>query len=179
MDVFKRHWEKDASPKLIAQVGRVMTVVFVLIEVSIAPVLGQQSFKGIFNYIQEFQGFKSPGVLAAFLFGRLVKRAPARAGVVAMVLSPIIYAITMVLFGEIPFFVQHHITIVSIAFLNRMTISYVLIVLTMTIITLVSPLKKPIEFPVRHEFNMKPAAGSIVYGSMVIGALVLTYFLLW
>ena len=30
MDVFKRHWKKDASPILIAKVGRVMTVVFVL-----------------------------------------------------------------------------------------------------------------------------------------------------
>ena len=179
MDVFKRHWKKDASPKLIAQVGRVMTVVFVLIGVSIAPVLGQQSFQGIFNYIQEFQGFLSPGVLAAFLFGLLVKRAPARAGVVAMVLSPIIYGFTMVFFGEIPFFVQHHITIVTIAFLNRMTISFVLIVLTMTVMTILSPMKKPVELPVRHEFDMKPAAGSIVFGGIVVCAIVVTYIFLW
>jgi SSS family solute:Na+ symporter len=179
MDVFKRHWKKDASPKLISQVGRVMTVVFVLIGVSIAPLLGQQSFKGIFNYIQEFQGFLSPGVLGAFLFGLLVKRAPAKAGVVAMVLSPIIYGITMVLFGNVPFFVQHHLTIVSIAFLNRMTISFVLILLTMTIMTIAGPLKKPVALPVRHDFDMKPAAGSVVFGGLVVAAVIVTYVVFW
>ena len=96
-----------------------------------------------------------------------------------MALSPIIYAITMVFFGDIPFFVQHHITIVSIAFLNRMTISFVLIVLTMTVMTILSPMKKPVEFPVRHEFDMKPAAGSIVFGGIVVCAIVVTYIFLW
>jgi SSS family solute:Na+ symporter len=179
IDIFKRHWKKDASPRLIVLTGRIMTVVFVLIGVSIAPILGQQSFKGIFNYIQEFQGFVSPGVLAAFLFGLVVKRAPAATGVVAMALSPVIYAITMVLFGDIPFFVRHHITIVSVAFLNRMTISFVLIVLTMTVMTLISPMKKPVALPIRHEFDMKPAAGSIAFGGAVICALIVTYIFLW
>ncbi|MGA9060043.1 MAG: sodium/solute symporter [Terracidiphilus sp.] len=179
MDIFKRHWKKDASPRLIVLVGRIMTIVFVLIGVSIAPILGQQSFSGIFNYIQEFQGFVSPGVLAVFLFGLSVKRAPASTGVVAMALSPVIYAITMVFFGDIPFFLQHHITVVRIAFLNRMTISFVLIVLTMTVMTILSPMKKPVELPVQHEFDMKPAAGSIVFSGIVICALVVTYVLLW
>jgi len=179
MDLFKRHWKKDASPRLIVKVGRIMTVVFVLIGTSIAPILGQQSFNGIFSYIQEFQGFVSPGVVAAFLFGLLVKRAPAAAGAVAMALSPVIYAITMVLFGNIPFFVEHHITIVSIAFLNRMTISFVLLLLTMTVMTIVSPMKKPVEFPVLREFDMTPAAGSIVFGGIVVCATVVTYILLW
>jgi solute:Na+ symporter, SSS family len=179
LDIFKRHWKKDASPRQIVLMGRIMTIVFVLIGVSIAPVLGQASFKGIFNYIQEFQGFVSPGVLAAFLFGLVVKRAPAAAGAVAMALSPIIYGITMVLFGDIPFFVQHHITIVSIAFLNRMTISFVVIVLTMTVMTIISPMKKQVVLPVRREFDVKPAAGTLVFGGVVIFALAATYILLW
>ena len=96
-----------------------------------------------------------------------------------MVLSPIIYGITMVFFGSIPFFVQHHITIVSIAFLNRMTISFVLIVLTMAVMTILNPMEKPVEFPVRHKFDMKPAAGALAFGGAVICALVLVYILLW
>jgi SSS family solute:Na+ symporter len=55
----------------------------------------------------------------------------------------------------------------------------VLIVLTITIMTIVNPLKKPVELPVRHGFDMKPAAGSIVFGSMVICAVVVIYFFLW
>ncbi len=178
IDLFKRHWKKDASPRLIVSIGRIMTVVFVLIGAGIAPVLGQESFKGIFNYIQEFQGFLSPGVLAAFLFGLLVKRAPAKAGVAAMVLSPIIYAITMVLFGNIPFFVEHGLTITSIAFLNRMTISFVLIILTMTLITIRNPLPRPVELPVRHAFDMRPAPGVTIFGGVVVVAVLATYWIL-
>jgi hypothetical protein len=84
-----------------------------------------------------------------------------------------------VLFGNVPFFVQHHLTIVSIAFLNRMTISFVLILLTMTIMTIAGPLKKPVALPVRHDFDMKPAAGSVVFGGLVVAAVIVTYVVFW
>jgi uncharacterized sodium:solute symporter family permease YidK len=115
----------------------------------------------------------------SWIFGLLVKRAPARAGVVAMILSPIIYGITMVLFGNIPFFVKHGITITSIAFLNRMTISFVLIILTMGVMTILDPLDKPKEMPVRHQFDMKPAAGVKRVGAGVIFAMIVLYFVFW
>jgi SSS family solute:Na+ symporter len=178
IDIFQRHWKKDASQRLIVLVGRIMTIVFVLVGTSIAPMLGQQTFNGIYNYIQEFQGFISPGVLAAFLFGLVVKRAPAAAGMAAMAMSPVIYAITMVLFGNIPFFVQHHITIVSIAFLNRMTISFVLIVLTMTVMTIIRPLKEPVELPRRGICDTTPARGAVVLGSTAVGLTIVAYILL-
>lgn len=179
MDIFKRHWKKDASPRVIVQVGRIMTVVFVLIGTLIAPILGQQSFNGIYNYIQEFQGFVSPGVVAAFLFGLLVKRAPAAAGAVGMALSPVIYAATMILFGNIPFFIEHHITIVRIAFLNRMSISFVLILLVMTVITIVKPRNEPAVMPVRLKYDMKPAPGMLVFGGVVVLATVVMYIRFW
>ena len=43
--------------------------------------VGDPSFKGIFTYIQEFQGYISPGILAVFVFGMIFKKAPAAAGV--------------------------------------------------------------------------------------------------
>jgi SSS family solute:Na+ symporter len=179
MDLITRHWKKDATPKQIVLMGRTMTIVFVLIGCSIAPVLGQQSFKGIFNYIQEFQGFLSPGILAVFLFGLLVKRAPAKAGVAAMILSPTIYGFTMIFFGNIPFFIEHGITITSIAFLNRMTISFVLILITMAVITIISPREKPVEMPVRNQFDMKPGAGINIFGGLVILSMIVTYIIFW
>jgi hypothetical protein len=44
--------------------------------VALSPVLKG----GVFTFIQEFQGYVSPGILAAFVFGFVVKRAPAAAG---------------------------------------------------------------------------------------------------
>ena len=43
--------------------GRVWVVIFVLISCLIAPGLGDPKFGGIFSFIQEFQGFISPGIL--------------------------------------------------------------------------------------------------------------------
>jgi hypothetical protein len=40
-------------------------------------------------------------------------------------------------------------------------------------------MKKPVEFPVLREFDMTPAAGSIVFGGIVVCATVVTYILLW
>ena len=83
MDVYKRHIKKDADGESLVRIGRWATVVFVVAVCLIAPQLGNPKFKGIFNYIQEFQGFISPGILAAFLFGLFVKKTPRSAGMIA------------------------------------------------------------------------------------------------
>ena len=55
------------------------------------------------TYIQEFQGYISPGILAAFIFGILVKKAPPMAGVVALLACVPIYGFLQWQFGEIAF----------------------------------------------------------------------------
>ncbi len=166
MDLYKRHFKKDASQHAVITVGRTTTVVFVLIGCLLAPQLGADRFKGIFNYIQEFQGFISPGILAAFVFGLAIKRTPAAAGVSALVLNVPIY-------GLLLFFSD------SIAFLNRMAITFVAIVVIMTIITLVRPLRVPRVMPVRKDFDMLPAKSVAWMGSGVIAATLVLYVIFW
>ncbi|MHC4753616.1 MAG: sodium:solute symporter family transporter, partial [Planctomycetota bacterium] len=50
MDLFKRHWKKDASQKTLIWTGRGSTLVFVVIGILIAPQLGNPNLKGIFTY---------------------------------------------------------------------------------------------------------------------------------
>jgi len=85
----------------------------------------------------------------------------------------------MILFGNIPFFIEHHITIVRIAFLNRMSISFVLILLVMTVITIVKPRNEPAVMPVRLKYDMKPAPGMLVFGGVVVLATVVMYIRFW
>ena len=179
MDLYKRHWRKSASSNSLVVIGRCMTVVFALIGCAIAPILGQQSFKGIFNFIQEFQGFLSPGVAAAFVFGLTVKRAPPLAGVAALVLSPILYSLLMIFFGNIPFLIASGITIRTLAFLDRMTIVFVTILTVMTVITWWRPLPNPQLMPVRAGFDMKPAPSVRLMGAIVVGAMVVLYVKFW
>jgi len=179
IDLYQRHWRPDAGNREIVRVGRWTTLVFVLIGAGIAPFLGRDSFQGIFNYIQEFQGFLSPGVFAAFLFGMVVKKAPRSTGVVAMILSPAIYLLTMILFGNITFFKEVGITIMSISFLDRMTISFVIIVLVMAVMTWRAPLSQPIVMPERASYDMRPAAGVTGLGIVVLIGLAALYVVFW
>ncbi|MEJ2627971.1 MAG: solute:sodium symporter family transporter, partial [bacterium] len=155
MDVFKRFINKNPSQKTIVTTGRISTLLFLLIGCFIAPRLDSPALKGIFTYIQEFQGFISPGILAAFAFGLIVKRAPKQAGVVALVLNPIIYGLLLIFCGTLPYFEEIGLTLVKIAFLNRMAITFIIIILVMVIITLIKPLEKPVVMPERKDFDMK------------------------
>ncbi|MCP2620031.1 sodium/solute symporter [Candidatus Aminicenantes bacterium AC-334-K16] len=155
IDLFKRHLKKDISQKGMVWSGRLSTLVFVIIGAVIATQLGNPRFKGIFNYIQEFQGYISPGILAAFVFGLFIKRTPPVAGVVALLSSVPIYGFLQLQFGEI-------------AFLNRMAITFGAIIVIMTVLTLIYPLKTPKQLPVRPGFDMKPARTVVGLGIVVI-----------
>jgi SSS family solute:Na+ symporter len=166
MDLFKRHWKKDASQKALIWTGRTTTAIFVLIGCFIAPYLGDERFKGIFTYIQEFQGYISPGILAVFVFGMVAKRAPAIAGVTGLILTVPIYGFLHWQFGEI-------------AFLNRMAITFVIILIVMGIITKLKPLAEPKVMPVREEFDMRPAPSVVWLGVIVIAITIALYIKFW
>jgi SSS family solute:Na+ symporter len=166
MDLFKRHWKKDASQKALIWTGRVSTAVFVVIGMLIAPKLGDPKFMGIFTYIQEFQGYISPGILAVFVFGMIFKRAPAAAGVTGLLLTVPVYGFLQWQFGEI-------------AFLNRMAITFVVILVTMFVITKIKPLAEPKVMPVREEFDMRPAPSVLWLGGVVIVATLALYVIFW
>ena len=166
VDLYKRHLNKNASQKSIVTMGRIATLFFVLIVCLIAPKLGNPKFKGIFNYIQEFQGYISPGILAAFAFGLIFKRTPPAAGITAMLLCVPVYGVLQWKFGHI-------------AFLNRMAISFGIVILAMAIITILKPLKEPKVMPVKQGFDM--TSSPLVYwlGAIVIAITIILYIIFW
>lgn len=155
MDLYKRHVKKDADARSLVRIGRWATLVFVVAVCLIAPQLGNPKFKGIFNYIQEFQGFISPGVLAAFVFGLFVRKTPRFAGLTALILNVPIYGGLLVWARDI-------------AFLNRIGITFAAIVVALALITLVKPLKEPVTMPVQKDFDLTPAPALKWLGPLVI-----------
>lgn len=166
MDLYKRHLKKEASQESLIKIGRVATMVFVLVVCLLAPKLGDPRFKGIFNYIQEFQGFVSPGVLAAFVFGLFVKRTPPAAGVTSLLLSVPVYGFLKWQFGEV-------------AFLNRIAINFLVLVLVMAIITLVRPLQQPKELPVQENFDMRSTPVLKYLCAAIVILTVALYIIFW
>jgi SSS family solute:Na+ symporter len=166
LDIYKRHFKKDADNKTLVRLGRWSTLVFVVLVCLIAPQLGNPKFKGIFNYIQEFQGFISPGILAAFIFGLFVKKAPRSAGLVSLLLNAPIYGLLMAFGG-------------SIAFLNRMAITFAILIVVLTAMTLLKPLKVPVVMPVLKGFDMTPAPALKFLGPLIIAATIVLYIIFW
>jgi len=166
MDLYKRYWNKQASQKTIVLTGRLTTILFVITGCIIAPELADPKFKGVFHYIQEFQGYISPGILAAFVFGFAVKKAPASAGVIALLLTVPVYG-----------FLQWQYP--GVAFLNRMAITFIAVVISMSLITWIFPRVKPVEMPVNKTIDMRPAPSVVWLGGLVIGAVLAFYLVFW
>jgi len=166
MDLYKRHWYRDASQRMLVRIGRIMTVLFVIIGCLIAPQLGDPRFKGIFHYIQEFQGYISPGILAAFVFGFIFKRAPASAGVTALLLCVPVYGFLQWQFGEV-------------AFLNRMAITFGVIILVMLFILYFKPLAEPKVMPKKEGLDMRTSPLVLWLGGVVIAGVILFYIIFW
>jgi SSS family solute:Na+ symporter len=72
MDIYKPYINKNASDKQIVFVGRLTAGVALLIAIIMAPLLG--SLPQVFQYIQEYTGIVSPGILAIFLLGLFWKK---------------------------------------------------------------------------------------------------------
>ena len=165
MDLYRK-FRSSASQGELVSVGRGFTLLFVLIAVLIAPKLDNPAFGGIFNFIQEFQGFISPGVLSIFLFGLLVKRAPRSVGTVGLVLNPILY-------GGLKYLRP------DIAFLDRMAICFGVIIAVLALITLLMPLKEPIVMPVNEDMDITSSKSAKVGGAIVCLLTAVLYYIFW
>jgi len=166
LDVVKRLFMKSDQPKNLVSLGRVMVIVFVVIGCLLAPKLADPKFGGVFQFIQQFQGYIWPGVVAAFLFGMIVPKAPPSTGVVALLLGPAIYG-----------FLQYQAT--EIHFLLQVLIAFVLIILTMAIITLVAPMKEAKVLPRNNEIDFESDPKVKALGGLVIVAVVIFIVIFW
>ena len=168
MDIYYK-LRRNASQHELVSVGRVCTIVFVLIALLIAPQLGREVFGGIFTFIQEFQGFISPGILAIFLFGLLVSKAPRSVGTVGLLLNPLLYGLfkfSPSLFGSANPDVLSRIATWS--FLDRMALCFGIVVAALTVITIIKPLKSPVELPVNDKMDLTSSPIAKLFGWVVI-----------
>jgi len=166
MDIYNKYIEKGASQANLVRVGRICVGVFAVIGCFIAPMLDDPRLGGVFRYIQEFQGYISPGILAVFVFGFVVKKAPPVTGVVGLILNPIMYFILAKAFP-------------SMAFLDRMAFSFFCVLAVMGIITLVKPLKEGVKFEVKTDIDLRPSNVAKVFGVIVVILTIGLYIIFW
>jgi SSS family solute:Na+ symporter len=105
----------------LVRVGKIASLISIVIGVIIAPSLG--TLDQAFQYIQEYTGFISPGVLAVFVMGLFWKRTSTRAALVAVILA-------------IPFSVGFKYLTPGIPFLDRMGLCFLLLCAIMAVISI-------------------------------------------
>ncbi|MEM9888071.1 MAG: sodium/solute symporter [Bacteroidota bacterium] len=108
LDIYKPLVESKDEAHLVT-VGKISAGVALIIGALVAPALS--SLGQVFQYIQEYTGFISPGVVAVFIFGFFWKRATANAALIAIIVSVIV---TGLLYNYYP----------NLAFIDRMGFSF-------------------------------------------------------
>lgn len=85
MDIYKPYFGQQASERKLVTVGRISVGVALIIAVILAPQL--KNLGQVFQYIQEYTGIVSPGILAVFMLGLFWRKTTNRASVWGVLLS--------------------------------------------------------------------------------------------
>ncbi|HEX8016912.1 MAG TPA: sodium/solute symporter, partial [Flavobacterium sp.] len=120
LDIYKKYFNRNATERKLVLTGRWCVVVAMFIAALVAPAL--KSLDQAYQFIQEYVGFFSPGVLAIFLLGMFWKKTTPTAGLAGALLTVPIAAVLKFLpmwtNGAFP----------DYPFLDRMTLSFFIIV---------------------------------------------------
>jgi SSS family solute:Na+ symporter len=175
MDLYAK-FKKEKDPVKLVKVGRFFVVLFVILAGLVAPAL--DNFTSIFAYIQEFQGFISPGILAVFIFGFFSPKTPRYFGAVGIGLNVISYGSFKWLIG--PWLVSNGWWYADqIAFLDRMAICFFIVLSAGILLTILKPMKTPVVMPVNDQINLESSSGAKIVGIGVVIATIALYAVFW
>jgi SSS family solute:Na+ symporter len=115
MDIYKAHFNKEASEKQLVFTGRLVSFVALIIAVAMAkPLLG--GLDQAFQYIQEYTGYIYPGVVVVFCMGLFWRQATSNAALwTAIITIPVGIAIRAI-FPDMPFILRMGYVFIVLAF---------------------------------------------------------------
>ena len=175
MDLYRKITGENSDAKLV-KMGKVFVTVFVVLAALLAPKL--EAFGGIFAYIQEFQGFISPGILMVFIFGFFSPRTPRYFGWLGIVVNAVAYAAFKWALG--PWLVAKGWWFSGeMAFLDRMALCFFIVGAIGALVTLIHPLKEPIKMPVNDAISVETSPVAKIWGVVVVVATLALYVWFW
>ena len=173
MDIYKSTINKKADDKQMVKVGRLTGLVALIVAMILAPQLG--SLGQVFQFIQEYTGVVSPGILAVFLMGLFYKKATNNAAIWGVILSiPI-----AMYFKVAPNGWSDASIFVNIPFMNQMLVTCIG---TLLIITLISYFEGNEDDPRGIVLTKKLFATSSTFNLGAFGVMLITamlYAIFW
>ncbi len=165
MDIYKNYINQNASEKKLVGIGRIVSLVAFAIAAMLAPQLS--SLGQAFQFIQEFTGFVSPGVLAIFLFGFFWKRTTSAAALTAAIL-------TIPLSGVLKFAMP------ALPFINRMGLVFLILAALMIVISLIGKSNQNDDKGIEITPDLfKSSPGFKIGAFLICGILAALYTFFW
>lgn len=163
LDIYKRFFNKNADDRKVVMTGRWVVLVAFIIALAVAPAL--RSFGQGFQYIQEFTGFISPGILAMFLMGFFWKRSNSNGALAATVVS-------------IPLSALLKYTIPTMPFLNRMSAVFIACVVLILLFGLLDPKTKNNPKALEVDHSMFKMSTGFLVGVIILSAIIAAIYIL-
>ncbi|MDV3308878.1 MAG: sodium/sugar symporter [Cyclobacteriaceae bacterium] len=170
LDIYKKFFNKEASERKIVNTGKWAVIVSMVIAGLVAPSL--RSLDQAYQFIQEYVGFISPGVLAIFLLGFFWRRTTPKAALAGTLLTIPISTILKFLpawtGGVFPDF----------PFLDRMSITFAFIIAVMVFMSLAER-RQPDSSIVIDARMFRVTPGFAIGSTIIILILAVLYTAFW
>ena len=165
LDIYKPFVNPNAEETKLVAVGRLVGLVAITIAVLVAqPLLGRE--EQVFQFIQKYTGYVSPGIVVLFLFGLFWKRTTATGALWAAIAS-------------VPFSIGIDLAFPQMPFLNQMGVVFLALSVLIFIISTLSPEKispKAIQLN-PNVFKTSPVFNGLAMGIILI--LAALYAMFW
>lgn len=165
MDLYRNYFRPDASQEDLVRTGRLVAVASMAVAVVLAPQLA--SLDQVFQYIQEYTGFVSPGVLAIFVLGLFWKKATPNAALISALLS-------------IPLSASFKWILPGMPFIDRMGWVFVISIAFIVIVSLLEAKGKHSEKAIRFDrsvINTDPVFAILAFA--ILGITAALYVIFW
>ena len=190
LDIYKPYFNKEASEKKLISIGRWSVIISMLVASIIAPAL--RTLDQAYQFIQEYVGFISPGVLAIFLLGIFWKRTNSAAALSAAVLT-IPLSVVLKYLPKImdlrflattgfssPVVQTDGTTLYEMPFLDRMTVVFAFLVILMIVMSLLDPKTREAKRIIEVDKSLFRSSLSFIIGAVFItGVLAALYIAFW
>ncbi|MCF6268940.1 MAG: sodium/solute symporter [Melioribacteraceae bacterium] len=111
MDIYKPYLaKKNTSEGKLVKVGRTTSAIALVVAILIAPVMG--NIPQMFQYIQEYTGIVSPGILGVFLMGIFWKKTTNKSAIIGVLSSIVVALLLKTNAVDLPFLDQMFYTLI-------------------------------------------------------------------
>lgn len=166
---FYAHWRKQSAEAHLVRVGRIAAASAIAIAILAArPLLG--GFDQGFQYIQEFTGFFTPGIVVIFMLGLFWKRAN-EAGALAAAIGSVVFSAA--------FWAAQHYGVYSLPFMDRVGIVFLLCAVLAVVVSLMGRASGASDRIRMDDVSYRTSPAFNIAGLMVVAILCFLYVVFW